>query len=45
MFYEKMGGTIIGEHKIHIGNQDYDEVGFLYRLDDMNFVFCDEENK
>ena len=45
MFYEKMGGTIVGEHKIHIGNQDYDEVGFLYRLDDMKSGLCDEENK
>ena len=31
-FYEKMGGKIIGEHKTHIGNLDYDEVGFLFRL-------------
>ena len=32
LFYESMGGTIVGEHKIHIGNRDYDEVGFLYTL-------------
>jgi ribosomal protein S18 acetylase RimI-like enzyme len=31
-FYEKMGGKIIGEHKTHIGNEDYDEVGFLFRI-------------
>ena len=31
-FYQKMGGTIIGEHKTHIGNDDYDEVGFLFQL-------------
>ncbi len=31
-FYKKMGGTIFGEHKTHIGNQDYDEVGFMYSL-------------
>ena len=31
-FYEKMGGTVIGEHKTHIGNEDYDEVGFLFRI-------------
>ena len=27
-----MGGKIIGEHKTHIGNEDYDEVGFLFRI-------------
>lgn len=31
-FYKKMGGTVIGEHKTHIGNEDYDEVGFLFSL-------------
>ncbi|MBR2751810.1 MAG: GNAT family N-acetyltransferase [Clostridiales bacterium] len=31
-FYEKMGGVIMGEHKTHIGNLDYDEVGFLFEL-------------
>ena len=31
-FYEKMCGKIFGEHKTHIGNLDYDEVGFLYDL-------------
>ena len=31
-FYEKMGGVIMGEHKTHIGNDDYDEVGYLFRL-------------
>lgn len=33
-FYEQMGGVIMGEHKTHIGNQDYDEVGFSYSLKD-----------
>lgn len=31
-FYENMGGIIMGEHKTHIGNQDYDEVGFRFSL-------------
>lgn len=31
-FYEKMGGKIIGEKTIHIGNKDYMEVGFLYNI-------------
>ncbi len=31
-FYEKMGGTMNGEHKIRIGNDDYDEVGYLFCL-------------
>ena len=31
-FYEKMGGVIMGEHQTHIGNQDYDEVGFLFNI-------------
>lgn len=31
-FYESMGGVIMGEHKTHIGNEDYDEVGFRYSL-------------
>lgn len=31
-FYEKMGGKISGEHKTHIGNEDYDEVGFLFGI-------------
>ena len=31
-FYEQMGGVIFGEHITHIGNQDYDEVGFLYDI-------------
>lgn len=29
-FYEKMGGKIIKERSITIGNKDYVEVGFLY---------------
>ena len=31
-FYEKMGGIITKEHRIHIGNDDYDEVGYLFSL-------------
>ena len=31
-FYERMGGKIIGEHKTHIGNEDCDEVGFLFSI-------------
>lgn len=31
-FYEKMGGIITREHKIHIGNADYDEAGYLFCL-------------
>ena len=31
-FYERSGGVIMGEHKIHIGNDDYDEVGYLFSL-------------
>ena len=35
-FYEKMGGAVIGEHKTNIWYKDYDEVGFLYKLEDIN---------
>ena len=31
-FYEKMGGIIIKERLIHIGNRDYEEVAFLYNI-------------
>ena len=31
-FYEKMGGEIIKERLIHIGNRDYEEVAFLYNI-------------
>ena len=31
-FYEKMGGKIIKERLIHIGNRDYEEVAFLYNI-------------
>ncbi|MBQ5310903.1 MAG: GNAT family N-acetyltransferase [Oscillospiraceae bacterium] len=31
-FYEDMGGTAAGEHRINIGGREYDEVGFLYSL-------------
>jgi len=31
-FYEKMGGTIVGEHEIEIGGKSYQEVGFGYGL-------------
>ena len=31
-FYEKMGGKIIKERPITIGNKDYEEVGFLYNI-------------
>lgn len=31
-FYTKMGGNVMGEHTTHIGNDDYDEVGFLFSL-------------
>ena len=31
-FYEKMGGTIVGEHSIEIGEKSYEEVGFGYQL-------------
>ena len=31
-FYEKMGGTIVGEHCIEIGGKLYPEVGFGYEL-------------
>ena len=31
-FYEKMGGIIVGEHKIEIGDKTYQEVGFEYSL-------------
>lgn len=34
-FYEKMGGTIIGEKTINFGNKDYMEVGFLYNIKDL----------
>ena len=32
-FYEKMGGKIIKERLIHIGNRDYKEVAFEYDID------------
>ena len=32
-FYEKMGGSIAYEHKTNIRYKDYDEVGFLYDLE------------
>lgn len=32
-FYEKMGGIIIKERLIHIGNRDYEEVAFEYDID------------
>lgn len=31
-FYEKMGGVIIKERLIHIGNRDYEEVAFEYDI-------------
>lgn len=31
-FYEKMGGKVIKERPIAIGNKDYIEVGFLYHI-------------
>lgn len=31
-FYEKMGGKIVAEHDIKIGNKKYPEVGFGYEL-------------
>ena len=31
-FYKKMGGTIICERKIAIGNKEYQEVCFLYNI-------------
>ena len=31
-FYEKMGGKIIKERLIHIGNRDYKEVAFEYDI-------------
>ena len=31
-FYEKMGGIIIKERLIHIGNRDYEEVAFEYGI-------------
>ena len=31
-FYEKMGGSIVGEHEIEIGGKAYQEVGFGYDL-------------
>ena len=31
-FYEKMGGKIIKERLIHIGNRDYEEVAFEYGI-------------
>lgn len=31
-FYEKMGGIIIKERLIHIGNRDYQEVAFEYDI-------------
>ena len=31
-FYEKMGGIIIKERLIHIGNKDYQEVAFEYNI-------------
>lgn len=31
-FYEKMGGVPAGEHQTHIGNDDYDEVGFMFDI-------------
>jgi ribosomal protein S18 acetylase RimI-like enzyme len=31
-FYEKMGGTIVGEHEIEIGDKTYQEVAFGYNL-------------
>ena len=31
-FYEKMGGKIIKERLIHIGNRDYEEVAFEYDI-------------
>ena len=34
-FYEKMGGTIIGEKTINFGNKDYMEVGFLYNIKEL----------
>ena len=34
-FYEKMGGTIIGEKTINFGNKDYPEVGFLYNIKEL----------
>lgn len=32
-FYEKMDGTVAYEHKTNIWYRDYDEVGFLYNLE------------
>ena len=34
-FYEKMGGTILGEKTINFGNKDYLEVGFLYNIKEL----------
>lgn len=31
-FYESMGGAIVGEHNVCIGEKEYPEVGFLYIL-------------
>lgn len=31
-FYEKMGGQIIGEHKIEFGGKAYQEVGFCFDI-------------
>ena len=31
-FYDKMGGIIIKERLIHIGNNDYQEVAFEYDI-------------
>lgn len=32
VFYEKMGGTIVGEHGIELGEKIYQEVGFSYNI-------------
>lgn len=34
-FYEKMGGKIIKERPINIGNKDYIEVGFIYNIQEL----------
>ena len=31
-FYEKMGGVPVGEYKTHIGNDDYEETGYMFGL-------------
>lgn len=32
VFYEKMGGQVIGEHGIELGGKVYQEVGFRYNI-------------